>query len=109
MVGTKPMRLPVRCHCLVGRCIAAMEVTIRMVKKCGSGGGQSIQLSNGISWQIPQPLLGRNLCSQQNQFYQSSIRGGIFRCRPDGAYYIIQERSTKIPLLAELLLRPSFP
>jgi hypothetical protein len=39
------MRWPARCHCRARRCIAAMELTVRMLEKCGSGGGQSIQLS----------------------------------------------------------------
>jgi hypothetical protein len=33
MVGTKPMRLPARCHFRASRCMAATEVTIRISEK----------------------------------------------------------------------------
>jgi hypothetical protein len=35
-----------------------MELTIRMVKKCGSGGGQSMQLSNGTPGKFHSPVRG---------------------------------------------------
>jgi hypothetical protein len=65
------VHFPARCHCLASRCIAATEVTICMLEKCGSCVGQSIQLSPYNKFLAPKrcsmTLWASGLCISQTQ------------------------------------------